>query len=98
MSENSHLPAVVGSKANRERARALLDRVARLSPAQPRVDASGAGARAIADSVGAAVRQAVVDAVPYGRAVDVEMDIAHQGADGSTTTARLRLKCGGSAR
>lgn len=81
---------VAHRKANHDRAQAAFARIAHLNPS-----GAGAGARAIADSVGAAVRQAVVDAVPYGRAVDVEMDIAHQCADGSTTTARLRLKCGG---
>lgn len=80
---------------NLQRAQAAFARISHLNHDRPRVGASDAGAQAIADSVGAAVRQAVVDAMPYGRPVDVEMDIAHQGADGSATTARLRLKCGG---
>jgi hypothetical protein len=85
---------VVLPQSNRDRAAAALERIQRLTPNGGASNAAGS----IAATLAASVREAITGATPYGRPIDIEMDVAHQDASGSTTSARLRLKCGGSNR
>ena len=62
--------------------------------AGPPAPATGIAA-GIAVSLSESIRDAVSSAVPYGRGVTIEADVAHQEADGSRTAGRVRIEVRG---
>ncbi|MBH5372953.1 hypothetical protein [Bradyrhizobium glycinis] len=88
----------LGASNNRERVAAALQRIDKVrAPAASTMSTPASGsAVGIAHAIGDAVGNAVKGAIPYGRSIDLELDVAHRGADGSATTARLRVTCGSS--
>ena len=80
---------IVPIKSNRQRALEALERM----PSPTGVDRPAS--LMIAATVSSAVKEALTSVAGYsshGRSLDVEMTVAHRSADGSQTTANVRVR------